>query len=842
MGGARFLALVTALACLMAPSGTVSSQSGAVPSSLRAQLGNCAVDGERVAAATVASAEAYAKSLAALGADGAESVAALALETTYLSGDRARENPALTLYARIVASVALPADTMVPAIALANSWVYSIADAETKKTILADCLLQFGSYRSTVARQEAVGARWSLARAPFAAKLLWADRVGASQWLLQEAMSLRGESALSMEVYREFVESPSAFARAAELVDGSGLIRDSVRASAEAIEAWVHARRTYRSSMENLEDFNRRGFYSQAELDAARAECAAGGYEREYMGKVRRWDGFPWFNYQIALFDRDGAFKGDCGTTTVVQMAFYRAAGIAPVSLQWINPDGIAAYTHNFPGYWHEGTGRIHSVQKPVFYGVGAKVETAAIATYFHYTKPIWHPWRWPAEFKQAKESKGRTAISYAFYPGELADQFRITSLLSIGWELDSFKRSLWSTDGYTKGKIFTDSSAPATLADTDGDGVPDALEKALSTRADSLDTDGDGRADGWELDCLFDPRKAGDVPRGLIALDGAASIGEYGLDAESPGLAYDARGDHRSTTYAYDVDYLACKVDGGFLRLAVGYARPIVGNKVETHSFAIEERGGKARRWWVQWVGRSYARAYEIPAPGEYVPIGNGDGLDAAWARDAEFSMPLSYFAEASGLSIRYYGCGFYDGKDQVADDESGFVRISLSDDDFAVRVPGLFRDISAVSDPKGDAKNVVPTSPWDIASVALAKLEVRYVIKASAWNDVSRSAFGLKTVYAREEASKRNWWLQWYSPSDVVLYTWKDGEQGAPESVDWRDFDCARFGKDLYFAFPVSIFPKGADIRWRFLTGGETRKKGELETWDDSTEPLPL
>ena len=54
-----------------------------------------------------------------------------------------------------------------------------------------------------------------------------------------------------------------------------------------------------------------------------------------------------------------------------------------------------------------------------------------------------------------------------------------------------------------------TDPTVDESAVDTDGDGLPDELERALGTSPGLADTDGDGMGDGWERDHGFDPTVA---------------------------------------------------------------------------------------------------------------------------------------------------------------------------------------------------------------------------------------------------------------------------------------------------------------------------------------------
>ena len=128
---------------------------------------------------------------------------------------------------------------------------------------------------------------------------------------------------LTAKYYREFVDQIDTLEFVHQLVrennPGEGMAA-SIGVAA-TLEQWYYTKAKYRSSIENLEEFHRLGWNSDADLAEAKAETANGEYYKEYFGKKRRWDGFAWINYQYKLFKEKGYFKGDCSTATTVQMA-----------------------------------------------------------------------------------------------------------------------------------------------------------------------------------------------------------------------------------------------------------------------------------------------------------------------------------------------------------------------------------------------------------------------------------------------------------------------------------------------------------------------------------------
>ncbi len=88
-------------------------------------------------------------------------------------------------------------------------------------------------------------------------------------------------------------------------------------------------------------------------------------------------------------------------------------------------------------------------------------------------------------------------------YPGLL---FQIERNLTPGMDGAHLERLLTSTEALRPGSIFNAASVPATIADTDSDGIIDEFERRLGTDPRKTDTDGDGSADLWEIEHGFDP------------------------------------------------------------------------------------------------------------------------------------------------------------------------------------------------------------------------------------------------------------------------------------------------------------------------------------------------
>lgn len=98
----------------------------------------------------------------------------------------------------------------------------------------------------------------------------------------------------------------------------------------------------------------------------------------------------------------------------------------------------------------------------------------------------------------------------------------------------------------------------PIAGTDSDGDGVPDALERQLGTDLNSPDTDADGYSDGLELISGSDPKSSTSRPVREAALvpDGLTRTGNPPNDRDGDGLSDDIEGQLTTRTDAKDTDF----------------------------------------------------------------------------------------------------------------------------------------------------------------------------------------------------------------------------------------------------------------------------------------------
>ena len=561
----------------------------------------------------------------------------------------AGQNDALQLLVHLLAHNCYRADdSMAIAIALANSRIFSASDNQTRPLILADIEQQFRFYQEVIAWQEASGLSFRLSNAPVIAQIFWADRRRYSEF---EA----GTDLLTPRSYREFIDQPANLRFLLQKIQSECLAegRPGLRTLAANLEGWYQTVAQYRSSMENLERFNQLGWLSDADLHLARDEQRRGLYEQDYFGKRRRWDGFGWLNYQVTLFRQTGLFRGDCGTATTIQMALYRAAGLPPLSLQFVGAN--AETTHNFPAYYGFVLDR---------WNVHQRADLAGSAIDLYYSKPWWHSLAFRGNFY--RDDQGRYYSSY--YQGERTTTARLRSFLERGIDESQLESLFLSNATMEPGLIFNQQSAPAQLLDRDGDGLLDEDERRLGTNPADVDSDRDGFSDRWEVE-WGNPRDATIPPRAAYALDGLVTNQPGWIRTESP------RGDSRAQRELYDVASLEGNIGDDRMRLAVSYHNDIRANHLHLHSFSIETEGAA---YWVQWY-RGNATLY-LRAGEDFRPIGSG-GLQEATLTGAEFEIPLRCFRGARQFRVTYHAPGWFDGREQIVADSSGPIELGTAD-----------------------------------------------------------------------------------------------------------------------------------------------------------------
>lgn len=748
------------------------------------------------------------------------------------------ENYALTLFLFLLENRAwIEGDCITPALALANNYLYSIADDTVKNEIRKDMVRHFEFYKTLCAYQKENEFAYTLDKTGLIARLFWADRSSYSLGEINQAVRNANQNGkLNITIYGEFVDSIDSYKTIAGLLKKERLLSPSLKKTAEQIESYVHGKRLYLSSIENLKDFNARKMYSDADLQKALAAYNRGEYEKDYFGKRRRWDEYRWLNFQMDLFKKEGIFRGDCGDTTVVQMGFFRAAGIAPVSLQWIDPGGIAAYTHNFPGYYHPVFKRWFSVQKPVFYGQGGAILTEGRPSCFHYIRPVFHHSIYKQDFRYVTIGGYNKIIHYSFYPGELTNSVTIKNTMDTGIAEEQFEQSVLTGRTLQKGVLTDEYLSASDIADADRDGIVNILEKNIGTDPENIDTDRDGYSDYYEIEYGLNPLVFNSLPAILRpAIDGIVKneLGEPGYETDDPA------DDYKSASEIYDIKHLYCTIQGKNLYAGVQFHNSISSNRVKIFSFLISaKKGGSIEKYWVQRVNE-HQRIYEHNGS-KYEPIGT-EGLDGAVLRDAEFLVPLSYFKNAELLYVQFFGSGYYDLKDQIIDDTTIALRVPLKEE---IEYGTVFNlsNTKSVDDPEDDNKKSI-SDVLDIKKMSCADNGTFIVCRAGFFNPGPGRYYGIHTLHFRNPVTKNNYWVQFWGSGfyDNNVYLFKDGQKGENSKVDKTGIESYILNKDIMFVIPKILLGNGKNLELMYHTGGKDQG-GEFQYREDSTEKLVL
>ncbi|MBN1413226.1 MAG: hypothetical protein JW969_20465 [Spirochaetales bacterium] len=725
-------------------------------------------------------------------------------------------------------------DTIIPALALANNYIYSLADEETRKAIKKDLGDHIAFYKKVVKWQKESGYTYLLDACPVIAKIFWADRAYYSMYEILTAIQSDRKRKLSKKIYTEFVDRISVLEDLHLLIRTEGLADRSLTRTAAALESDATAKRVYRCSIEDLRIFHARGWTSDKDYAAAMKEYKSGGYEKKYMDKKRRWDEFRWLNYQYSLFKKEGYFKGDCGDTTVVQMGYFRAAGIAPVSLQRIGPSG-GYYMHNFPGFYHPGLNRWFVIQKN-FVSNDAEAEKII---YFHYIKPVWHHLVY--ELKYSSREEGRTqVISSNYYQGEKIEPERLSYFLSLGMEQAHLERLFFSDKTQVKGLFFTDKNAPKILTDTDGEGLPDILEVSCGTDPGSPDSDSDGISDAWEIEYGYDPNNAEQPGPDFkeTAIDGLP-FREAGMEGMQS--VYDPKGDSKANKELYDIASLSGGIIGNALYLAVTFHNDTASNRLKIFSFSVVLKGKKEAQYWVQWVD-DYSMVYHQPTGKneEYIQAGNTGLSMARTGRAAEFIIPMALLDRGEVITAAFHACGYFEGKDQIVADSSDSIRIVMDPGSWSCRTNSLFAHAISVTDEKGDAKTSARET-FDLSSFSMALNEGFLYCRAVYGNDISANTFGLHTIHIHDTVKKSNLWIQTWSAGTVAIHQWADGMKSTPYKADTVLFDSFRDENSFYCRIPLNWFKdfKNAEVTYHV---GALITDSEWEYFVDSSEKTAL
>jgi len=578
----------------------------------------------------------------------------------WTASNKDKKNYALTLLVYLLENGAyLPSDTMSIALALANNYIYSIADDQTRALIKHDIIQHFGYYKKILAWQKNQHIKYDLSRVPVIPKVYWAYR--------QRSLDLFWKiDKLNVDLYNEFVDKVENLELMHDIVVNDQLtVADSLVALAHNIEQFTEKNLLYRAKIDqhrtklknNSDDRNAR---------MAIAEFDRGEYTTHFMGRKRRWDLLYWLNYQVGIYKKNGYFKGDCVTETTFQMNLYKGAGIPSMANQ-VRPIVKGGYSHNSPMFYNAFFNKWDSIQRP---------RKGDAEYYVHFEKPVWHHLRYEKDGRAYKK-KGRKIYS-SYWPGEITGREQIIRFRERGYEEEHFEELFFSDITHQPGFIYNRRSAPDIISDADNDGIIDEFETWKNTDPLSADTDQDGFADLWEIEWGYDPADNSSHPEDdTLAVDGL-SVRETRVWQLDP--VKDISLDSKADSEIFDVASFASKLLDSKIYLAVTFHNDIRKNTRDVHTVlvSVETSSNVQHRMAFQWVrGKIYV--YEITAKNWIKQESNQQSFSISTVNDTEMTIPLSYFSKGDILNFKYQATGKKGGKAKNNSDFSPAIIIEL-------------------------------------------------------------------------------------------------------------------------------------------------------------------
>ncbi|OHD57911.1 MAG: hypothetical protein A2014_02825 [Spirochaetes bacterium GWF1_49_6] len=364
-------------------------------------------------------------------------------------------------------------------------------------------------------------------------------------------------------------------------------------------------------------------------------------------------------------------------------MAFYRMAGIAPVSFQMIDLSGNAVFTHNFPGYYDPILNRWYFYQVPNPIGPGGKnMSDSKMILYFH--KPLPHPWLYDGYYKNIKEGS-QDVTAYYYYPAEITVLWKMINFLKAGLPASKMDYIYLTNITLVKGILFDKTSAPDQLIDSDNDGLYDIVENDIGVNTAGWDSDGDSYSDYWEIHNGQNPLKP-DAP-GTIAVDGF--IGDWkGLKGVT--VVNDPKGDSKVKENIFDISAFYVYPLGELVYLGGEFYGDPTGSQIKNLEFWIDASGRFPSGYWFggcyDQIWGSYAEfrgnmnvQYE---PGKWSNLNAGLGERIIFSGAIEAVLPLAYLQYPVWLSVKFLMTSGSKGKEAQGSDEADRVYIKLAAD----------------------------------------------------------------------------------------------------------------------------------------------------------------
>jgi|GEM_PF-4363636 len=694
-------------------------------------------------------------------------------------------------------------DTISMALSLANNYYYSIADKETKEEIEKDLVKHFNFYKKVISRQEEYPVKYDLQKVPVIPKIFWADRKRHMDYL-------RSNEKMNIKFYKEFIDRIENLDEIFKLAKSLKLEEAySLKNIAETIETFARDKLIYRTKIERHKALN------DEDTKEALKEYKEGKYIIKYFGKERIWSHLHWLNYQMKYYKENNKFKGDCMTATTIQMVLYKAAGIPPLSMQWVS-EKKWGYSHNFPFYYNYFLNKWDCIQKP---------SDNEEKLYQYYIKPIWHHRVYKNDF-----DKEGLVIYKSYYQGELADLKKIKSLLKRGLEEKEFERIFLSDETQKPGFIFNDRTAPDKIIDTDNDSITDDFEKEKSLDPNNYDTDNDGYTDLWELERGFDPKDNKSPDKFIPAIDGIINNNPENIITE-----YDPPNDNEADRDFYDIKSVCAGVIGNYLYLGAVYYNDITKNERKVFSFQITSIGKEYNKYWIQWIDdKSYV--YRYLKDGDKEKLSEIKELRGLWEsaaiKDAEFMIPMSLFNGADKLYIKHYTTGFIKDKKTNSDDRSESIRLALKNDTDIEAIMNNIDKSESYKDKKGDyeaKKNI-----YDIRSITPLYKDKKIIVYTEYYNDIKYNDFSIHSFDIKDD--KRHLFIQTWRKDYCAV--WENKEK---KELSFNEFDIIPVDDGYLFIIDLKKFNIGDNIKLRYRAGGND-KEGKQIISSDMTDYISL
>ncbi|MBN2535635.1 MAG: hypothetical protein JXB88_22345 [Spirochaetales bacterium] len=446
-----------------------------------------------------------------------------------------------------------PGDEITFALSFANSYIYSFADTATRRIILSDCEKHYHFYKDIIAWQiKSTGIPWSLDKARLIPKILWCDRsiffscMGIYLWKYREL-----EKHLTLDAYKEYIDDIDVLRELHAIIKEKNIATKNIKNTASGIEEFVHANRFYGG----VWYYYHSGF-DTSDKELIKAEKRAKEVIKAPGGEYT-WNEMFWINGQYRrCYKKYGEFVGQCDVTTVIQAAFYRAAGIVPLVTHWISRTWKPHLSHVAPAFYDPVFRRWRFYQMPDYSRIKKEELPEIKDMYFQIVKPVWHPWV-PEEFVDIHH--------HSHFQGEKSYADEIINFQKMGMDGLHYEKLFITNKTMTEGLLFSQETAPRVLKDTDNDTLPDQLEKAIGTDPARIDTDEDSASDSYEYNTGTNPCSGSSKLDDLISIDGFSCDLNNPLYAEITDEKGDATGD-------IDISTLHMFMKNGFLYMALEY------------------------------------------------------------------------------------------------------------------------------------------------------------------------------------------------------------------------------------------------------------------------------